>query len=76
MIDNPFHPDSRYWANSGRFYYHSDFSSGGTTNPGSRCVYDLWYWGDQKYDNNKNPLPDNSATNQIATQWLGFMTTK
>lgn len=76
LIDNPFHPDSRYWANSGRFYYHSDFSSGGTTNPGSRCVYDLWYWGDQKYDNNKNPLPDNSATNQIATQWLGFMTTK
>lgn len=32
-----------------------------------RCVYDEWYWSEQKYGNNGQP------SNTAATQWLGFI---
>lgn len=31
-----------------------------------RCVYDEWYWSDQKYGNN------GQASNAAATQWIGY----
>lgn len=40
----------------------------------TRCVYDEWYWGSQKYDNDKNPITD--STTPAATDWLGYITTK
>lgn len=33
-----------------------------------RCVYDEWYWSDQKYGNNGQPTTGNAAT-----QWLGYI---
>ena len=35
--------------------------------PYMRCVYDEWYWSDQKYGNNGQP----STT--AATQWIGYI---
>lgn len=35
--------------------------------PGIRCVYDQWYWGEQKYGNNGQP------SNAAATQWIGYI---
>ncbi len=35
--------------------------------PHVRCVYDEWYWSDQKYGNNGQP------NNTAATQWLGYI---
>ena len=32
-----------------------------------RCVYDEWYWSDQKYGNN------GTASNTAATQWIGYI---
>ena len=36
--------------------------------PHVRCVYDEWYWSDQKYGNNGQPTTGNAAT-----QWLGYI---
>ena len=33
-----------YWASSGRIHYNGKFQSG--SNAFARCVYDLWYWGE------------------------------
>ena len=66
LLSNPFYYQSNYWANSGRRIYQGNFqpaSTGG--NYSSRCVYDLWYWGDEP-----------ALTGNAATQWSGFMTTK
>lgn len=65
LISNPFYSTSNYWANSGRRYYNGAFVAAGTGNYSSRCVYDLWYWGDEP-----------ALTGTAATQWSGFMTTK
>lgn len=51
LIADPFFNTSHYYANSGRNYYNRGFDNGTTTNYSSRCVYDLWYWGDDKLDN-------------------------
>ncbi len=74
VISNPFYDTSHYWANSGRQYYNRQFVSG-TGSYSARCVYDLWYWGDEPYDNNGNPITEGSTASP-ATNWLGFKTTK
>ena len=83
LIDNPFYTGtgtsggSHYYANSGRTYWKGNFeafSNSGTYS--TRCVYDLWYWGDEPYDNNGNKIPADDNTTSVATQWLGFMTSK
>ena len=76
LLSNPFYSTSNYWSNTGRRYYNGSFvaaSSGG--NYSSRCVYDLWYWGDEPYDDNGNQIPA-GATTAVSTTWLGFMTSK
>lgn len=47
----------------------------------SRCVYDLWYWGEEPYNNDKQPIAledvewvNPAKTNTPANTWLGFMT--
>ena len=58
-----FHPTHNYWASTGRYYSASEKAFTETTdaipsNVSIRCVYDLWYWGDE-------PLSP-------VDQWLGF----
>lgn len=65
LLSNPFYSTSNYWANSGRRYYNGSFVDAGTGNYSSRCVYDLWYWGDEP-----------ALTGAAATSWSGFMTSK
>ena len=65
LISNPFYDTSNYWANSGRRINNGNFQAAGTGNYSSRCVYDLWYWGDEP-----------ALTGNAATQWSGFMTSK
>ncbi|MBQ6577091.1 MAG: hypothetical protein IJL91_05020 [Bacteroidales bacterium] len=69
IISDPFYVESHYWSNSGRKYYQNAFSYN-NGNYSSRCVYDLWYWGEDQLDNNGNP-----TTTAPATQWL-FKPTK
>ena len=68
LLSNPFYSTSNYWANSGRRYYNGSFQAAGGGNYSSRCVYDLWYWGDEPV-----LTPDTTPSN---TQWSGYMTTK
>ena len=68
LLSNPFYSSSNYWANSGRRYYNGAFVAAGTGNYSSRCVYDLWYWGDEP--------ALTSSTTPSNTQWSGFMTSK
>lgn len=63
LIDNPFTTTSYYWANSGRLIHEGRFSDSQSTPRSVRCVYDLWYWGD-----------DPVATGTAAQNWLRFMT--
>ena len=71
-----------YWANGPAHYAGSDYADNyssvfvngtGTSIGGNsfdavvRCVYDEWYWGSTKYDNN------GTATGTAATQWLGYI---
>lgn len=73
LISNPFYSTSHYWACTGRNFYRAEFNEvqgeGGNGNNAvgwsSRCVYDLWYWGDEP-----------ALTGNAATQWSGFMTSK
>lgn len=71
LIDNPFFGQSHYFSNTGRKYYHGNFEATNTTvsnvvgGGSTRCVYDLWYWGDE-------PV----ATGAAAESWLGFQTSK
>ena len=64
LIANPFYSSSHYWSNSGRQYYQNAFSFSNDSYS-SRCVYDLWFWGD-----------DPVLTGDAATQWSGFQTSK
>ena len=60
LIPQPFN-SYRYWANTGRHFVASSRTFTNNSGEGSvRCVYDLWYWGDDK-------LSD-------PTEWGGFQT--
>lgn len=43
-----FNSDYHYWTSSGYAYRGRDdnYKTGTATDPGARCVYDVWYWGD------------------------------
>ena len=61
ILPSIFQGGSGYWANSGRWFNNGSFSNGSSTADHSvRCVYDLWYWGDDKLTN--------------TTSWGGFQT--
>ena len=60
LIPQPFN-SYRYWANTGRHFVANSRTFTDNSGEGSvRCVYDLWYWGDDKLSN--------------ATEWGGFQT--
>ena len=44
LFNNNYH----YWTSSGYAYRGRDdnYKTGTATDPGARCVYDVWYWGD------------------------------
>ena len=52
LMENPFRDNTNYWSSSGTALHYVDNSSDWSfiTNPGGarsiRCIYDLWYWGD------------------------------
>ncbi len=83
-VDNSnvvFHPDHNYWAATGRYYSKDtkDFVTPGTaipSNVSNRCVYDLWYWGDEPYNNNGEQIKEGVTPNTPATKWLGFKLTQ
>lgn len=49
LITNPFYSSMSYFATSGRYITsNSTFANGNNnSNYSVRCVYDLWYWGDE-----------------------------
>lgn len=74
-----FHRDHSYWAATGRYYYGKTkaFTTPGTgipSNVSNRCVYDLWYWGDEPYNNDGVQIKEGVTPSTPATTWLGFMT--
>ena len=72
-IDGLFYDTNRYWTSSGTYYYNGSIGTSETT-ASVRCVYDLWYWGDEPYNNDKVQIKEGVTPNTPATQWLGFMT--
>ena len=81
-VDNQhvvFHPDHNYWSASGTYYSGTDKQFYTPTeaipsNVSNRCVYDLWYWGDEPYNNDKVQITEGVTPDTPATEWLGFMT--
>lgn len=68
-ISGLFYSSNAYWAASGDYFQSGAINSATDESPASvRCVYDLWYWGEENYDNNRN------QTGTAATVWLGYMT--
>ena len=53
LINNPFGGGSGYWAASGRYYDNGLKSPETNESRSSRCVYDLWYWGEDAPLTNK-----------------------
>lgn len=50
-----------YWASSKRYYDSGEFKT--TTNERSaRCVYDVWYWGNEKIYNEDGTTPTTTFT--------------
>lgn len=78
-ISGLYYPSNPYWTASGTIYQSGATHTPGDTETASvRCVYDLWYWGEESYDNSGNKIPNGSDGNPTggtpATQWLGYMT--
>ena len=70
IISDPFYTTSHYWSSTARQYYNSGFhteqygtSGQNRTGWSSRCVYDLWYWGE-----------DPALTGNAATQYKEMLT--
>ena len=55
LIENPFDSTIGYFATSGNYITNSGSFTHDTGNHSVRCVYDLWYWGD-------DPVPGVSGT--------------
>ena len=81
-IEGLFYDANPYWTASGTYFQNGAVHTPGNNDRASvRCVYDLWYWGEEPYNSDKQPiaLEDvewvNPATdNTPANIWLGFMT--
>lgn len=81
-IDGLFYNRNAYWTASGTYFQNGAVSTPGNDTVASvRCVYDLWYWGEEPYNNDKQHIKlenvewVNPATaNTPANTWLGFMT--
>jgi hypothetical protein len=77
-----FYDDNPYWTASGTYFQGGAVHTpGNNTRASVRCVYDLWYWGEEPYNNNKQTIAledvewvDPPTANTPANNWLGFMT--
>jgi hypothetical protein len=54
LIESPFVNNTNYWATSGRYLPYNANNTNWSFTPGAnnsqypvRCVYDVWYWGDE-----------------------------
>ena len=74
-IDGLFTNANRYWTSSGTYYYQGTCTDPGDsqTTASVRCVYDLWYWGDEPYNNDGKQIKGD-VTGSPATVWLGYLT--
>ena len=65
--------EGQYRANDGQYYDSTNnrFTGSATDRSAVRCVYDVWYWGENKYNNSGNEI---TGTGTAATQWIGFKT--
>ena len=81
-IDGLFYDQNPYWTASGTYFQNGVASTpGNNTRASVRCVYDLWYWGEEPYNNDKQPIEledvewvEPATANTPANTWLGFMT--
>ena len=81
-IEGLFYDGNPYWTASGTYFQNGAVHTPGNNDRASvRCVYDLWYWGEEPYNNDKQHIKlenvewVNPATaNTPANIWLGFMT--
>ena len=81
-IDGLFYDENPYWTASGTYFQNGVASTpGNNTRASVRCVYDLWYWGEEPYNNDKQPIEledvewvEPATANTPANTWLGFMT--
>ena len=81
-IDGLFFDTNPYWTASGTYFQNGEVHTpGNNTRASVRCVYDLWYWGEEPLNNSKQPIAledvewvDPATDNTPANSWLGFMT--
>ena len=81
-IEGLFYDTNPYWTASGTYFQNGAVHTPGNNDRASvRCVYDLWYWGEEPYNNDKQPIAledvewvDPATANTPANEWLGFMT--
>ena len=77
-INGLFYSGNAYWAASGDYFQSGEIHTAGNDSPASvRCVYDLWYWGEEKYDNDGNKITydeEGTPSGTPATVWLGYKT--
>ena len=73
-----YYPSNSYWTADGRIFQGTSAHTPGSEETASvRCVYDLWYWGEESYDASGKKIPNDSDGNPTAspaTVWLGYMT--
>ena len=73
-----YYPSNPYWTADGRIFQGTSAHTPGSQETASvRCVYDLWYWGEESYDASGKKIPngsDGNPTSSPATVWLGYMT--
>lgn len=80
-VDNQnvvFHPDHSYWAATGKYYSGTAKTFYTPTdaipsNVSNRCVYDLWYWGDEPFNDNGVQIKEGVTPDTPAITWRGFM---
>lgn len=58
-----------YLLRSGSYYNYRYYE------PHVRCVYDQWFWGEEKYNNNGQKITSTSTGNNAnpATRWIGYI---
>lgn len=81
-IEGLFFDTNAYWTASGTYFENGAVHDpGNNTTASVRCVYDLWYWGEEPLNSSKQPIAledvewvEPATANTPANIWLGFMT--
>ena len=73
-VNGLFYSGNNYWAASGEYFSSGTiYTAGNNSSASVRCVYDLWYWGEEPYNNDGKQIKGN-VTGSPATVWLGYKT--